>query len=114
MERSLTLKFNQNGTEHEYSVTFPNTGQLMDIVAERNRVSRGQYDTVSKARDDNSVVAFLLWDTYAYFSILVPDLFKDIEGDFFELPLDITAGFVRVYTKQFAPWYRKVMASIQE
>ena len=114
LERTIKLTFKQGDKDFVYEASFPNTGELMAIVSLRNRVSNNAYDNLSVSRDEHSIFVCSLWNTYAFFKVLIPKLFQDIDGEFHNLPVDITAAFCKVFNEDFYPFYNKIINQLSD
>lgn len=103
-ERTISIKIENK----EYTINFPNTGELIDIETFKSSLSRGEYNKLSSPfATPETFRSKLLIDMVATFSILIPNLRKDLGKDISELD---TARSIKIlknsYLKVFYPWYQ--------
>lgn len=113
MEESLSKSVSLNLFGINYDITFPNTGQMMAIENEKNRMSEGRYSSYNNRFDDEGLIVKVLIDAFSTFSILCPQFYKDINVQSWrELPLDKSAEIVNQFTKVYMPWYNKWISKL--
>jgi hypothetical protein len=104
-EKSIEITIKNN----RYQVKFPNNGQLIDIQAMKNRLANGQYlnfewnafDPLMKRAKDSI-------DMLSTFSILIPDLKKDLNvSTIVALDIEFENELLRAYRDQFLPWFNQ-------
>jgi len=95
--------------EKSYIVKYPTVGQLLEIESLKQSMSGGRYGIMAISGVKSMEFALDLIDSIAYFSILIPELRKQLEIKSF-LDLDaITAKKLTItYRKQFNPWYKQL------
>lgn len=100
-ERKKTFKI----LENTYTVDFPTTGGLMEIEIMKAQLSRGQYSALAENATVNSSYSRFLIDMIATFTVLLPDLKKDMNvKTISELnPLD-SKKLLKVYLSDVLPW----------
>jgi hypothetical protein len=102
--------------ENEYLVKFPNVGQLSDIEVLKGSISRGLYGAMQSNSTIDSGFALDLVDMEAYFTILCPQLIKDLKVDSFrELDLTDAIDLREVFVDQLLPFikqWRDIIAEI--
>jgi hypothetical protein len=98
------LIFNVKG--NNYTIKTPTAGQLWQIEEAKSIISNGHYGNVMSNRTFWSEYNLDNIDMFSYFSILCPDLMKDIKVDSWtELdPFDLEE-LKDAYRKQFTPWF---------
>lgn len=91
--------------ENTYEVDFPNTGGLMEIEIMKAQLSRGQYSALAENSTVISSYSRFLIDMIATFTVLFPDLKKDMNvKTISELnPLD-SKKLLKVYLGEVLPW----------
>jgi hypothetical protein len=72
-EVKLTIK------ENSYKVIFPKVGKLIDIENMKSILSKGMYGSMEASRTIDSQFALDMIDMEAYYSVLVPELIKDLK-----------------------------------
>ncbi len=101
MNRELTIRIKNNS----YTVKFPTVGQFSDIEIRKQLFSGGNYGSMVANMTSQSQRALDIIDAQAYFTILIPELIKDLNVkslrdidllDFEEIRIP--------YVKKFAPW----------
>lgn len=101
MNRELTIKIKTNS----YIVKFPTVGQFSDIEVRKQLYSGGHYGAMVATLTTQSQLALDIIDTQAYFSILIPDLIKDLNvKSLRDIDLLDFEEFRKVYRDVFAPW----------
>lgn len=92
-----------------YSVTFPKTGQFIDIQTLRAKLTEGNLETFQFLQRDGLMAAIFV-DTIATFNILIPQLREDllVKG-LLELELDKIVALAYVYKDNYLPWYEEWM-----
>lgn len=106
--KTLTVEIKDNS----YDIKFPDTGKLIDIEEIKSRVSNGNYNSFFGGTLSAEMVRLLI-DTIATFTILIPDLKKDlVVGSYFELELIDSIELLKVYRDKYLPWYNEWMTVI--
>lgn len=92
--------------ENEYVIKLPNTGDLIDMEMRKSRY----------VMDNNyisGIFAEMLAKAIATFSVLIPELKKDLNIESFEkMSLKDSKVIVKVYRDQFLPWWNDWMEEI--
>lgn len=105
MDRVLKLEVRGN----VYDVNYPNTGQQIDMELLKAKIADGNYDILRFSNNPMFQQQADKIDMIATFSILVPQLKKDINADsFFHLTEEESDELLKVYSNQFIPWYVKL------
>lgn len=109
MNREIVLQVEGS----EYKVSYPNTGQQIDIELMKAQIGAGNYDVLRFSQNPLFQRQADVIDMIATFSILVPDLKKNLNvKSFFDLPEEHTAKLLKVYEDQFIPWFIKIRTTI--
>ncbi len=102
MNRVIEISIKDN----KYTVSFPTVGQIIDIETKRSILSRGQYGNMIESKMQMSWNVLEIIDVMAYFQVLVPKLFDDLNvKSLEEIDAIDFAEIVEVYREQFLPWY---------
>ena len=98
-----------------YQINYPNNGQLIDIEALKINLSKGTIDGLLFARTAGSQLAYLTVEMIATFTVLIPQLVKDMRVDsFLDLtPLE-TKGLLKVFQAEYHPWFKEWYEYINE
>lgn len=93
--------------EREYVVKFPNAGQFIDVEVKKALLSQNQYNRLNNMRTQGANTALSLIEATAYFSILIPELEKDLNGfkNLFDLSMLEIKPLLKEYHGVFLPWY---------
>ena len=105
LQKSVTIKIREN----EYQVSFPNTGQFLDIRSMKSRLIED-----IKGNDALDGYALLLGEMAATFSVLIPQLKKDLNTDLFKLSMveskELLDSYVDTYKPFFDEWMNILIA----
>lgn len=108
--RETTITVNDN----TYKVTYPNTGEQIDIELMKTRIANGNYDELRLSRNPILTAQADVIDMVATFSIMVPKLKEDMNvKSFFDLQEENTHVLMDAYEQQYLPWYIKIKTEIQ-
>ncbi len=95
-----------SGEKREYIITFPKTGQLMQIQAMKVSLLRGQLGSILDAGTSDANYVNVLADMTASFTVLCPKLIDDLPVDAIsDLDAIDSARLTKVYLDQYLPWY---------
>ena len=91
--------------DNQYSIDFPNTGQLIDIETLKISLARNQYEGIANARTISADYIRFLIDAIATLTVLCPTLKKDLKIESFTA-LDAMDSriLLQVYMKKILPW----------
>jgi hypothetical protein len=93
--------------ENSYEVSFPNTGQLIDIERNKKKMSEG-YDFELATGSADSAYAKILIDTIVTFNVLIPNLTKDLNvNSIRDLSLVESKNLADAYLSVYLPWYNE-------
>lgn len=107
MNRTLELKVKGNS----YVVEFPNVGKFQAIESTKQVLSKGMYSSLLSTGTISSIEALDMIDMESYFSILLPQLIKDLKCDNFSLlDLEDYIELKGIYMEQFIPWWNSILS----
>jgi len=106
--KELQKKINVKIKENNYDINFPTNAQFIEIENKKIALANGMYSNLVTSGMINSNRALDLIDVISYFSVLIPGLNKDLRvNNLLELnPVD-TIQMVKVFKKEFFPWYKE-------
>lgn len=111
-EPSKTLNIEILG--HRYQVEFPKNREFFQIENEKNRLAEGDYNAFFR-NDNVGFLAKLNIDTISTFSILIPQLLKDLNvSSYMDLDLIQQNKITKAYITSFWPWYKGWLDIISE
>lgn len=112
--RELSFKLE----DKEYLMKFPITSELIDIAIVRARLSAGRYDVLSNTQILGDKLAQFSIDTIAYFSILCPELLKNLNvKSYLDLELMDMKKIITLYINKVLPWLNEwydILNSVDE
>jgi len=92
-----------------YTIKFPNVGQIEDIECNKQLISKGMYASLMQMNTKAANDALDMIDMEAFFSILCPDIVKDLKCDSFrDLGVVDYMELKKSYIDQFVPWWTKI------
>ena len=101
LQKTVVIKVRQN----EYHVVFPNTGQFLDIRSMKSRL----VDDI-RGNDPLDGYANLLGEMAATYSVLIPELKKDINVEsVFKLSMVESKELLDTYTEVYKPFFDEWM-----
>lgn len=104
LSRKITLKIASN----EYEISYPNSGQQMDIEVLKYNITSDKYDVLKFSMDARSQKKALWAEVIATFNILIPKLKEDLTvTSMLKLEEDQENLLIKVYQEQFIPWYKQ-------
>lgn len=90
-----------------YPVKFPNNGQLIDMERMKIQLTDGTHKTMLFGQP-SAQQAYLLTETIATFSILIPDLLKDLQvRSLLDLDPYKSKLLTKAYSAVFYPWFQQ-------
>lgn len=92
-----------------YNISFPNVGQMMEIESKKIALGGGVYRDLITAGTKSAQYNLDLIDAISNFTVLIPELRKDLDVKSF-LDIDLITGkhVVKAYNKQFYPWFQEI------
>lgn len=115
MHNTLLIKLFGN----DYTIKFPNAGQIIDIENLKVAITKGSYSTMaaSAVGIPTQELALDLVDAIACFSVLIPELKSLLEekdiSSILEMDLKQAKEIRTVYNKKFWPWYKEILDDLQ-
>lgn len=107
-ETTITIK------DNAYKVTYPTTGDQIDIELMKARIANGNYDELRLSRNPVFTAQADIIDMVATFSIMIKKLKEDMNvKSFFDLQEDQTHDLMDAYEQQYLPWYIQIKTEIQ-
>lgn len=102
MKRSIEVElFGQ-----KFQVNFPNNGQLIDIETKKMALSNGMYGQLLTSRSKTAETSLDLIDSFATFSVLIPDFLKKINKDsLFDLDFIDSQEMIVIYKNVWFPFF---------
>lgn len=108
--KQLTIVIGQN----TYETKFPNNGQLIDMERMKIQLTDGTHKNMLFGQQ-SAHQAYLLTETIATFSILLPDLLKDLQvKSLLELDPYKSKILTKAYRDTFYPWFKQWMDIIND
>jgi len=110
LKRSTTIVIKNNN----YDVTYPNTGQSMDIALLIAKISDGNYDTLRFSTSSLLQEQADKVDMIAVFNTLIPQLKQDLTvKSLFDLSEEQSDELLVVYKEQFLTWFSPIKDAIK-
>lgn len=98
-----------------YTINFPSVGEFTRIESLKASMTNSQYGSMIFNQTIEAGIALDLVDMMATFSVLIPDLAKDLKPEsFLKLDLLDAAELMKVYNQDFLPWYTSLMKLVKE
>lgn len=99
--KSITFKVQEN----EYTVNYPNNGQLIEIESMKARLTGDSYNAISQGETTAAQFARFTVDMIAFFSTCCPNMKKQLNvATFSELDALSSKKLLNVYIKTILPW----------
>lgn len=92
----------------DFTVKYPKSGQMIDIAILKAQLSSNQYSELSFQRSSESSLALRLIDTYAFLTVMLPQLKEHLlKKSLFELETEESVELIHVYNNEVEPWLNK-------
>lgn len=92
-----------------YTANWPKIGQMMEIEGFKLAITNNRYADMYLSGMKMNAFLLDVADTAAHFSVLLPDLGKDLKiTNWREVDSDLMKELVTVYKEQFHPWYKEL------
>lgn len=117
MDKLLERKKTFTIEGHVYEVEFPSTGGLMNIEIIKAQLSNGQYEIIASNSSTASQYSKFLIDMISVFSVLFPDLKKDMNvKSIRDLDVIHSKKLLKIYLDQVLPWFNEfiIMLSTED
>lgn len=110
LKRSTTLVIENNN----YDVTYPNTGQSIDMELLKAKIADGNYDTLRFSINPLFQEQADKIDMIAAFNTLIPTLKNDLTvRSLFDLSEEQSDKLLKVYIEDFLPWFNPIKNAIK-
>lgn len=111
LARSITIKIEGN----PFVINFPNAGQLLDIESNKMLFSNSQYGALVRSNLVSTNMALDIIEMIATFTVLIPNLRDSLRiNNLFSLDIINTQKLVKIYKKEFLPWYLDWLDALKE
>jgi hypothetical protein len=95
-----------------YTCKFPTTREYMTIQINRAKITSSYYESL-KFLESDGIVASVIADMIAHFTVLLPTLLKDLNVEnIIDLPMDKVIELCWIYTDTYRPFYDGIMETI--
>lgn len=112
-ELSKSIQLDLDG--NKFTVAFPNAGQLIDIESNKILFSNSQYSSMVRSQLIYTNMALDIVEMAATFVVLIPSLIERLRvTSIFELDIPTVYKLIKVYKKDFLPWYLDWIEAIQD
>lgn len=109
-KRSVDILINKN----TYTLSYPNTGQLIDIELLKAKIADGNYDVLRFSTNPLFREQADKIDMIATFNVLIPSLREDLTvKSLFELSEEEADELLNVYREQFLTWFIPIKEAIK-
>jgi len=99
--------------DNTYSVAFPNVGELMEIETMRFALTNNTYTSLATSPLRSAIYICDLVDMIAFFTVMVPELKKDlVVNSFSELEPSKAKIFLKAYKSTIQPWYSNIFKQL--
>lgn len=108
MSTTVTLpkeKLDFSIDENDYSITFPNNGEYIEIEGMKARLTRDTYNSMAVGVSVSAQMARYTVDMIACLSVLCPKIKEDLKVESFsELKMIDSKRILKVYIDKILPW----------
>jgi hypothetical protein len=102
----VTISTPDRSVENNYKFEYPTIQQMIDIESMKISLSKGKYSEMILTGTRWMDRALNYVDMVAYFSVLCPDILRDMKVDIRQINvLDAQEGLMNVFLNQFLPWW---------
>lgn len=102
----LIISTSDSKVENRYTIKSPTVVQAIQIENKKNKLAEGDYSGLILNNTVRAYKILDLIDCFAYFSVLCPELFRDMKVDETKLTeYDASRVLVKAYKEQFVPWF---------
>ncbi|MBS0031605.1 hypothetical protein ACTJJ0_30845 [Chitinophaga sp. 22321] len=100
-QKSVTVKIGNN----DYTISYPNTGQMIDIDILKSQFSSGNYEKLKYSYDSGFVRSAVTIDAVAIFNVMLPQLRDDLTvKSLFALDREKMDVILNEYVAKVVPW----------
>ena len=105
-------KFTIDG--RQFTVQFPNVGQIIDLDAMRQALSSNRYGAMAASCVKSSYYALDLIDAISFFQVVCPEVgrYFDIQN-FATIDLVLAEKLLKPWREEIKPWYENTMDEIR-
>ncbi|NIG54739.1 hypothetical protein [Chitinophaga sp. Cy-1792] len=102
--RSVSVRIGNN----DYTINYPNTGQLIDIDVLKAQFSGGNYEKLKYSYDAGFLRSAVTIDAVATLNVLLPQLKEDLTvKSLFALDRDKMEMVLSEYIAKIVPWFEE-------
>ena len=110
MEKVIKVQISE---KLEYTLKFPNVGQLLEIEALKMAYTNNSYSVLAQSGLKSNIYALDTADCFATFQVMIPTLAKDLGvNSFTQLDSFEAKKVIRAYTKQVQPWMTELLTDL--
>ncbi len=107
-----TVQVDLFGTK--YDVRFPNVGQTMEIEAMKMGLTNNKYDKMLFTKTKSSIRNLTLVDAVSVFTVMVPDLKKQLDAPITEMEMYMAIHLIKAYENDYYPWFKELDEAIDD
>lgn len=110
MERTKSFKIGQK----QFTVKFPNVGQIIDLDAMKQALSGNRYGSMAASGLASAYYALDLIDAIAFYQVVCPEVgrYYDIKN-YAEMELDKIEDLMKAWKDEIQPWFIDTMNEIR-
>ena len=98
----------------QFTATFPNVGQIIDIDAMKQALSSNRYGSMVASGLASAYYALDLIDAISFYQVVIPEVGKYFNiTNYSELSLEESQDLVKAFKEQIQPWYVETMNEIR-
>ena len=99
----------------QFTATFPNVGQIIDIDAMKQALSSNRYGSMVASGLASAYYALDLIDAISFYQVVIPEVGRYFNiTNYSELSLEESQDLVKTFKEQIQPWYVETMNEIQK
>lgn len=92
----------------EFTIKYLNSGSMIDLAVLKAKLSDNQYTELAFQRSNESSLALRLIDTYAFFTIALPQLKNHLlKQSLYDLETEESLELIHIYNTNIEPWLNK-------
>lgn len=98
----------------QFTATFPNVGQIIDIDAMKQALSSNRYGSMVASGLASAYYALDLIDAISFYQVVTPEVGRYFNiTNYSELSLEESQDLVNAFKEQIQPWYIDTMNEIR-
>lgn len=114
-ELEICINTPDQTVENRYTLRYPTIQQMIDIESMKISLSKGKYTDMILAGTKWMDRALNYIDLVAYFSVLCPNLLRDMKVDIRNISvIDAHDSLLKVYFDDFLPWWSEYESLISD